>query len=140
MVKPAGGVLRAVLVFMSFALVFLVLSIPRALAWSPPAAIATGVNKQMNVPVQMDDGVTLYADVVRPADGSGNALPGRYPVLLTQTPYNKIAPALNFENDYLVEHGYVQVISDARGTGNSEGVWDSFGPREQLDGKVLAAW
>ncbi|MFL5823478.1 MAG: CocE/NonD family hydrolase, partial [Solirubrobacteraceae bacterium] len=59
--------------------------------------------------------------------------------LLTQTPYNKNA-ALNFENDYLVEHGYVQVIADARGTGSSEGAWDSFGAREQRDGYDLAKW
>ncbi len=109
------------------------------MAWTPPAAIATGVVKETNIPVQMSDGVVLYLDVVRPADSGGNPLPGRYPVLLTQTPYNKNA-ALNFEDDYLVEHGYVQVIADARGTGSSEGSWDSFGPREQRDGYELAGW
>src|SRR5207302_1563769 len=83
---------------------------------TPPAAVASAVTKQTNVPVQMSDGAVLYLDVVRPADSSGNPLPGHYPVLLTQTPYNKNA-ALNFENDYLVEHGYIQVIADARGTG-----------------------
>ena len=110
-----------------------------ALAWSPPAPIASAVAKTTNVPVTMSDGTVLYVDVVRPADSSGNPLPGRYPVLLTQTPYNKNA-ALSFEDDYLVEHGYVQAIADARGTGSSEGTWDSFGPREQLDGYELAEW
>ena len=109
-------------------------------AWSPPAAIASAVVKTANVPVTMSDGVVLYADVIQPADSSGKALPGRYPVLLTQTPYNKNTPSLNFEDDYLVEHGYVQVIADARGTGSSEGTWDSFGPREQEDGYDLAEW
>jgi putative CocE/NonD family hydrolase len=109
-------------------------------AWSPPPAVATAVVKTANVPITMSDGVVLYADVVQPADSSGKALPGRFPVLLTQTPYNKNTPSLNFEDDYLVEHGFVQVIADARGTGSSEGAWDSFGPREQQDGYELAEW
>src|SRR5437764_5109492 len=109
-------------------------------AWTPPKAIASAVVKTANVPIRMSDGIVLYADVVQPAVSSGKALPGRYPVLLTQTPYNKNSPSLNFENDYLVEHGYVQVIADARGTGGSEGAWDSFGAREQRDGYELAGW
>lgn len=113
---------------------------PTALAWKPPPAIASAVVKTTNVPVRMSDGIVLYADVVRPADSKGQPLPGRFPVLLTQTPYNKNTPSLNFEDDYLVEHGYVQVIADVRGTGSSEGTWDSFGPREQRDGYDLAEW
>jgi len=113
---------------------------PAAQAWSPPPAVATSVVKTANVPVQMSDGTVLYVDVIRPADAGGNPLPGRLPVLLTQTPYNKNTPSLNFEDDYLVEHGYVQVIADVRGTGSSEGTWDSFGAREQLDGRELAQW
>jgi hypothetical protein len=112
----------------------------RHAAWSPPPAIATAVVKTTNLPVTMSDGVVLYADVIQPADSNGKALPGRFPVLLTQTPYNKNTPSLNFEDDYLVEHGYVQVIADARGTGSSEGAWDSFGAREQQDGYELAEW
>jgi putative CocE/NonD family hydrolase len=120
------------------ALVFLLASTARA--WSPPPAIATSVVKTTNVPVQMSDGTVLYVDIVRPADASGSPLPGRFPVLLTQTPYNKNSPSLNFEDDYLVEHGYVQLIADVRGTGSSEGTWDSFGAREQRDGYELAEW
>lgn len=40
-----------------------------------------------HVPATMRDGVTLYADVYRPAD------PGRYPALLMRTPYNKAEAA-----------------------------------------------
>jgi putative CocE/NonD family hydrolase len=109
-------------------------------AWTPPAPIASGVVKTTNVPVRMSDGVSLYVDVVRPADAAGTALPGPFPVLLTQTPYNKNSPSLNFEDDYLVEHGYVQVIADVRGTGSSEGQWASFDTREQLDGAELVNW
>jgi putative CocE/NonD family hydrolase len=111
-----------------------------ALAWTPPPAVATAVVKTTNLPVQMSDGAVLYVDVVQPADASGKPLPGRWPVLLTQTPYNKNSPSLNFEDDYLVEHGFIQVIADVRGTGASEGAWDSFGMREQQDGAELARW
>lgn len=107
-------------------------------AWEPRPA-EYEVVKETNVPIQMSDGVTLYADVVRPAK-DGTAVPGRFPVILTQTPYNKQAPQLNFQNDYLVQRGYVQVIADVRGTGSSEGMWDSFGAREQRDGYELAEW
>jgi uncharacterized protein len=113
---------------------------PSALAWKPPPAIASAVVKTTNIPVRMSDGIVLYADVVRPAATNGQALNRRLPVLLTQTPYNKNTPSLNFEDDYLVEHGYVQVIADVRGTGSSEGAWDSFGSREQRDGYDLAEW
>src|SRR5258708_18335967 len=40
----------------------------------------------------------------------------------------------------MVTRGYVQVIADVRGTGGSEGAWDSFGTREQLDGKEIVNW
>jgi putative CocE/NonD family hydrolase len=88
----------------------------------------------------MSDGVRLFADVLRPAQPDGSPAPGRFPVILTQTPYNKNSPQLNFQNDYLVQRGYVQVIADVRGTGASEGMWDSFGEREQRDGYELAQW
>src|SRR5439155_3976872 len=98
-----------------------------------------GVSTTYDVPVKMSDGVTLYVNVYRPADKGGDPAKGRFPVILTQTPYNKNG-ALSFENDYLVQRGYVQVISDVRGTGSSEGNWDSFGMREQKDGAELVRW
>lgn len=99
-----------------------------------------GVAKQSNVPITMDDGTVLEANVLRPADASGNPAKGTFPVLLTQTPYNKEATGLNFENDYLIQRGYIQVIVDVRGTGSSEGQWTSFGSREQQDYCETAAW
>jgi len=112
----------------------------RAAAWSARPAQYPKVVVQRDVPIKMSDGVTLFADVIRPADAAGTAVPGRFPVLLTQTPYNKLSPGLNFETDYLVQRGYVQVIADVRGTGGSEGQWTSFGAREQRDGYELALW
>jgi putative CocE/NonD family hydrolase len=109
-------------------------------AWTAPAAQYSGVVKQQDASITMSDGVVLHADVIRPSSDGSTPAPGKFPVLVTQTPYNKAAPQLNFEDDYLVEHGYVQVIADVRGTGSSEGNWDSFGTREQLDGPEIVAW
>ncbi|HEU5033942.1 MAG TPA: CocE/NonD family hydrolase [Mycobacteriales bacterium] len=107
--------------------------------WTPRPA-TYGIAKQTNVPIRMDDGVVLKADVLRPAAKDGSPAKGPFPVLLTQTPYNKNAPQLNFENDYLIQRGYIQVIVDVRGTGSSGGQWASFSPREQKDYYETAVW
>jgi uncharacterized protein len=94
---------------------------------------SNGVVKDTDVPITMRDGIILSADVYRPDK------PGRYPVLITQTPYNKEGP-LGAANPYLVQRGYVHVVVDVRGTGSSQGSWDSFGPNEQEDGPEVVAW
>ena len=117
-----------------------------AAAWLPPSALAApqwtvydrpeenGVVVDENVPVTMSDGTILSADVYRPDT------PGRYPVLLTQTPYNKSSAAFPAGNEYLVRRGYAHVVVDVRGTGGSQGNWDSFGPNEQRDGAKMVRW
>ena len=45
---------------------------------------------QTGVPVKMRDGVTLRADVFRPDD------PGKFPVLLERTPYNRAGDTHGF--------------------------------------------
>ncbi|HET8892743.1 MAG TPA: CocE/NonD family hydrolase [Gaiellaceae bacterium] len=104
-------------------------------AWTTydrPAQYAVVVDQ--HVPVQMSDGVVLNAEIRRP-----NA-PGKFPVIVTITPYNGTNGAINVTNDYLVQRGYVQVIVDARGTGESQGTWDAFGTREQRDGYEIVEW
>ena len=97
-----------------------------------------GVHVTQDVPVTMSDGTVLRVDVYRPARADGSPVDRRFPVILTQTPYNKAA--LGFRNDYLVQRGYVQVVADVRGTGSSEGQWASFDADEQRDGAELARW
>ncbi len=106
--------------------------------WSTRPA-TYGVAMTRDVRIRMSDGATLVADVYRPADARGRPVPGRFPVVLTQTPYNKNGP-LSFAADHLVTRGYVQVIVDVRGTGSSEGTWRAFGRREQRDGEELVEW
>jgi putative CocE/NonD family hydrolase len=77
------------------------------------------IKLEVNVPIKMRDGTVLYADVWRPDTG------GRYPVIMTRTPYNKnfsIPVRAGYMNPQrLARAGYAVVIQDVRGTGDSEG-------------------
>ena len=122
-----------------------------------------GVRVEWDVPVAMDDGVMLRADVFSPSP------PGRYPVILTYGPYAK---GLAFQDGYpsawqrmIAEHpdvaagssnryqnwevvdpekwvpdGYVCVRVDSRGTGRSPGFIDHFSPRETRDFHDCIEW
>ena len=101
---------------------------------SPASALPAGplpVTVESGVKVVMRDGVTLIADVYRP-EGEG-----RYPVLLTRTPYDRhgnlaVGPAL-------ASHGYVVVLQDVRGRYGSEGVFYPF-RNEAADGYDTVEW
>ena len=105
----------------------------------------TAYDETANVPITMSDGTILEADEYVPTTCTA-ATP--CPVILIQTPYRKgnsySTDDLESPSDetmpYLYEHGYIEVVVDVRGTGSSEGYWDSFGLREQQDGAELAQW
>jgi uncharacterized protein len=130
--------LRKIVVAAAFAGALLVPAAAHAAGWTSydrPAQFATVTDK--DVPITMSDGVKLYADVIRPAK------PGRYPVMLEQTPYNKnvVDGSTSFgDNSYFAQRGYAVVIEDVRGTGSSEGQWQSFDDREQRDGFETVQW
>src|SRR5689334_24744597 len=90
------------------------LSTGTALAWSPEPA-TYGVVEQQNVAVTMTDGTVLRANVYSPAV-DGQAAPGPFPVLLTQTPYGKdsvgAVGGATGEDEYLVERGSIDVVAD----------------------------
>ena len=60
-------------------------SLVASAAAARPAEGPCEVEKQLNVPAQMRDGMMLLADVYRPRAA------GRYPVILMRLPYNKAA-------------------------------------------------
>jgi putative CocE/NonD family hydrolase len=72
---------------------------------------------EKNLPMKTRDGTTLYADIVRPDS------PGRFPALLSRTPYGKDTAMGNNEGSayFLARHGYVTVMQDCRGRFTSEG-------------------
>ena len=75
---------------------------------------------QFGVTIPMRDGVKLAADIWLPES------PGRYPVLLARTPYMKSGLGLNQWARYFAAQGYVFVIQDTRGRGDSEGQFEFF--------------
>lgn len=127
------------------------------------AEVRDGMTVDWDVPIEMDDGVVLRADVYRPC-ASGN-----FPVLLSYGPYGK---GLAFQDGYKtawdlmaarypdalegssnlyqawevadpekwVPDGYVCVRVDSRGAGRSPGVIDHFSPRETRDYYSCIEW
>jgi len=86
---------------------------------------------ERGVAVTMRDGTILRADIYRP-----NA-PGKYPILLTRTPYDK-------NNDLKfsllgVARGYVVINQDVRGRYTSDGEWYPF-LHETEDGYDTIEW
>jgi len=86
---------------------------------------------ERGVPAKMRDGVVLRADIYRPkADG-------KFPVLLTRTPYDKRG-YMDF-GPLGAARGYVVVVQDVRGRFTSEGDWYTF-KYESQDGFDTVEW
>jgi uncharacterized protein len=86
---------------------------------------------ERDVRVSMRDGVVLHADIYRPkADG-------KFPVLLTRTPYDRRAE-IDF-GPMAAARGYVVVAQDVRGRFSSEGEWYTF-KYESQDGYDTVEW
>ena len=125
--------------------------------------IRDGMRIEWNVPITMDDGVILRADVFRPILG------GKYPVILSYGPYAKgLAFQVGYPNQWLrmteqhadvaagstnkfqswevvdpekwVPEDYVCIRVDSRGCGSSPGYIDHFSPRETKDFYNCIEW
>src|SRR5271165_7201056 len=99
-----------------------------------PAEHGVVVEKNLMIPVR--DGVNLAADVYRPAR-DGKPAPGRFPALLTRTPYNK--DGVSGDGRFYAERGYVVVANDVRGRYASEGIWRLIADDPQ-DGFDVVEW
>jgi uncharacterized protein len=89
---------------------------------------------EKSVPLKTRDGVTLYADVIRPD------APGRFPVLLSRTPYNKKGSDDPNGASYLYSrYGYVTIMQDCGGRFESEGEYDTIF-QEVVDGYDAVEW
>ena len=130
---------------------------------SQQSEIRDGMRIDWDVPIEMDDGITLRADVYRPIPD------GEYPVILTYGPYGKwlafqdlyktvwenmsaehpeiLAGSTNkYQNWEVVDpekwvpEGYVCVRVDSRGCGRSPGYIDLWSPRETKDFYHCIEW
>ena len=97
--------------FASYVLLIVVAIVPRFSSAEDHAAPIV----ERGVAVKMRDGTILRADIYRP-----NA-PGKFPILLTRTPYDK-------NNDQLfglqgAARGYVVINQDVRGRSTTDWEW-----------------
>ncbi|MGH9493973.1 MAG: CocE/NonD family hydrolase [Candidatus Sulfotelmatobacter sp.] len=95
------------------------------------AARLPDVTIEHGVPVKMRDGTILRADIYRPN------VPGKFPVILTRTPYDK-RNNLTFGLKG-VQRGFVVINQDVRGRYSSDGEWYPF-LHESEDGYDTVEW
>ena len=135
----------------------------RAASHEHRSEVRDGMRIDWDVPIGMDDGLVLRADIFRPVKD------GRYPVILSYGPYAK---GLAFQDGYpsawqrmadahpdvtagssnlyqswevvdpekWVPHDYACVRVDSRGCGCSPGFIDHFSPRETKDFYDCIEW
>jgi len=78
---------------------------------------------ERKVMITMRDGVKLACDIYRPAL-NGQAVEGKFPVILERTPYGK--ETIADWAHYFVPRGYVAIGQDIRGRYDSEGKWRPY--------------
>lgn len=125
--------------------------------------VREGMRVDWDVPIEMDDGIVLRANVYRPDDD------GQYPVVMSHGPYGK---DLHFEEIYKtcwdlmcenhpdvpagstnihqswevcdpekwVPKGFVVIRVDSRGAGRSPGYLEHWSPRETQDFAACIDW
>ena len=88
-----------------------------------------------DVRVPMRDGLTLHADLYRPAG------PGRHPVLVLRNPYDRrVAQSYLYAHpSWYAAQGYAVLAQDMRGRWGSEGGFDPI-VNEGRDGADTVAW
>jgi len=125
--------------------------------------IADNMRIDWDLPITMDDGIVLRADVYRPVKE------GKHPVILTYGPYAKGLPfEVGYKDQYenmtgnfpeikagttnkyqcwevvdpekWVSEGYAIVRVDSRGAGRSPGYLDTYSPREAKDIHDCVEW
>ncbi len=91
------------------------------------------VEIDFNQRVVMRDGAKLSADVYRPG------AEGRFPVILSRTPYNKNGERPLKFGRYFAQNGYVYVEMDVRGRGDSDGTFVPY-RNDGIDGYDAVEW
>ena len=111
------------------------------------------IKADKNIFVKMSDGVRIALDVYRP-DAKG-----KFPALLGMSAYGKDLQVLPLKTqskgngsqlwdgpieagdpEFIVPRGYIHVIGDFRGSGDSEGELLSGDPRQARDGYEIIEW
>ncbi len=121
--------------------------------WRPGRAIY-GTASRNNIAIKGAGGTTIRVNLIYPTT-HGKPAKGPFPVVLTMTPYGKGSGGSNGPgtaqnptggaatggaNNYLVQRGYLNVVEDVRGTGDSNGQWGLFDPIQQKDAIRVLHW
>ena len=85
------------------------------------------------VRIPMRDGVELSADVYLPK------AEGRYPAIISRTPYLKTTDITIENSKFYASKGYAVIVVDTRGRGDSEGVFVPY-RNEGVDGYDTIEW
>jgi putative CocE/NonD family hydrolase len=122
--------------------------------WTPEKA-RYGTASINDIAVKGARGTTIRVNEIYPTTASGQPAKGPFPVLLTMTPYGKgqggssspgsaaspsTGSATGGSDNYLVQRGYIEVVEDVRGTGDSNGSWGLFDPVQQQDAIRVLHW
>ena len=115
---------------------------PKAPAWTPVLPPATYQSVSQYLTIAMDDGVRLGATLTFPSTDGTHPAPGRFPVVLSMTPYGRDGVCGCPDQTTYRTRGIVSAVVDVRGTGGSEGDLSQnyFSPREARDGYLLVEW
>jgi putative CocE/NonD family hydrolase len=123
---PSGS--RAV----ALLIVLLAAANPAGAQNSKPASVPVEVTWDVRIP--MRDGVKLAAVIYRPAD-SGK----RTPVIFVKSPYLADSGRYHEWATYFAQNGYAAAVVDARGRGDSEGLFRPF-DGDGMDGYDVVEW
>jgi putative CocE/NonD family hydrolase len=122
--------------------------------WAPEKAVY-GSASTNDIALKGAGGTTIRVNEIYPTTASGQPAKGPFPVLLTMTPYGKgqggsstagsasspsSGAATGGADNYLVQRGYIEVVEDVRGTGDSNGSWGLFDPVQQRDAVKVLKW
>lgn len=122
-----------------------------------------GMHIDWDVPIEMDDGIVLSADVFRPLDDAPcpvilsygpyakglsfqEGYPSAWQIMTSQHPDVEAGSSNKYQNWEVVDpekwvpDGYACVRVDSRGCGNSPGYVDHFSPRETRDFVECIEW
>ena len=102
-----------------------------SLAKFPELSQSTFTAKTSQIDIPLRDGIVTKAVISQPTN------PGKYPVILARTPYGRMLA--DSEGEYYAKRGYVYIVQDVRGTGDSKGIFDPF-TTESKDGYDTIDW
>jgi predicted acyl esterase len=126
---------------------------------NPRTYIEDGIRIDQDIPVMLRDGAKIYLDIYRPDGPEGvsnlpailawgwyGKRPGDSPNKdwnIHGVPPDTVSKMTKFEGPdpaYWCKHGYAVINADSRGSGNSEGNLQAWGPQDGKDGADVVEW